>query len=564
MVETGRYRLAWFGRAEDNEEKTVSPVAQYGYDKGYLSGLQITWGDLPSGQGPTGTALRTSKYCIARNIATDPQFEPWRAQAIERGFQSSIALPVCIEDRTYGVLNVYATEPDAFDQEESQLLASLVEDLAYVIKGREKLLDSMHFRDKLIESEERYKAVVDNLGIGVTLMTPAMEILAINKRMREWFPMIEAEKRPICYEAFNSPPREDICTYCPVIKTLDDGNVHEAWTETPAGDEVVNFRIVASPIKNQQGEIVAVIEMVEDITEAKRNEVLQQKLLRQLEEKNGELEEAYLTLKQTQSQILQQEKLASIGQLAAGVAHEINNPIGFVASNLDTLKKYVDRLVAVIAEQAEMLAALLTPEEQIQYEKKQSTRKLNHIVQDATDLIEESLEGTDRVSKIVQGLKTFSRIDAADYSHADINECLESTINIVWNELKYKAEVKKDFGALPMTMCFSNQLNQVFMNLLINAAHAITDFGEIVIKTWYSDNSINVEISDNGTGISEEIVSRIFEPFYTTKDVGKGTGLGLSISYDIVTEKHNGTILVNSVIGKGTTMTVRIPVVPEN
>ncbi len=561
IVEIGKYRLAWFGRVEDDGVKSVRPLAQYGFENGYLANLRITRDDTPSGRGPTGTALRTARPSVARFILTDPAFQPWRAQALKRGYQSSIALPVLHEGRTEGVLNVYAAEPDAFDNDEVALLAGLAEDLAYSLNALHRLGHFQHFQEELLESEERYKAVVDNLGIGVTLLSPDMEVLAVNKRMRQWFPNVRLDNRPKCHEVFNSPPSPTACSYCPVCKTLGDGRTHESFTATPTGDEIRNYRIVATPIKDQQGKIVAAIEMVEDVTEAKRNEGLQEKLLAELEVKNRELEDANLELKASQSHLLQQEKMASIGQLAAGVAHEINNPIGFVASNLKSLAKYVDRLVAVIAEQSEMLAALLPAEEQEQLKQKHKKLKLNYITQDAADLIRESLDGTDRINKIVQGLKTFSRVDEADFKAADLNECLESTINIVWNELKYKAEVKKEYGLLALTKCFPNQLNQVFMNLLVNAAHAIPDFGEIIVKSWQEGDEIFVAISDNGSGMREDIVNRIFEPFYTTKEVGKGTGLGLSIAYDIVTKKHNGEIAVQSEVGKGTTFTVKIPVV---
>ena len=160
----------------------------------------------------------------------------------------------------------------------------------------------------------------------------------------------------------------------------------------------------------------------------------------------------------------------------------------------------------------------------------------------------------------MQGLKSFSRVDEAEeHILADINECLESTLNIVWNELKYKATVTKQYGNLPHANCNPQQLNQVFMNLLVNAAHAIEKQGEIAIKTWQQDRSIFVSISDTGCGIAEENLSRIFEPFFTTKEVGKGTGLGLSISYDIV-KKHAGELTVQSELGKGTIFTIQLPI----
>ncbi|OGQ98538.1 MAG: hypothetical protein A2521_13600 [Deltaproteobacteria bacterium RIFOXYD12_FULL_57_12] len=154
-------------------------------------------------------------------------------------------------------------------------------------------------------------------------------------------------------------------------------------------------------------------------------------------------------------------------------------------------------------------------------------------------------------------------MDQAEHKAVDLNECMESTINIVWNELKYKATLKKEYGQLPLTLCYPQQLNQVFMNLLVNAAQAIEKQGEIIVRTWCDNGFINISVADTGSGIPAEHLTRIFEPFFTTKAVGKGTGLGLSIAYDIVTKKHHGEITATSEVGRGTTFVVRIPVVEE-
>jgi signal transduction histidine kinase len=194
--------------------------------------------------------------------------------------------------------------------------------------------------------------------------------------------------------------------------------------------------------------------------------------------------------------------------------------------------------------------------------KKRRALKIDYVINDFTNVIKESLEGTERVKRIVQDLKNFSHKDEDEHKPADINEGIESTINVVWNELKYKANVTKEYGKIPLTKCNLGQLNQVFMNLLINAVQAIEEHGEISIKTERRDGDIVVSISDTGSGIQEDKMNRIFEPFFTTKEVGKGTGLGLSVAYDIV-KKHKGDILVTSEIGKGSTFTITIPVVED-
>jgi two-component system NtrC family sensor kinase len=272
-----------------------------------------------------------------------------------------------------------------------------------------------------------------------------------------------------------------------------------------------------------------------------------------------ELQKAYDELQTTQIKVFQQEKLASIGQLAAGVAHEINNPMGFISSNLTTLGKYFERTKEFVACLSAAFSDCANDSGRAGVDEQRKRLKIDYIVDDSPQLIAESLDGAQRVRKIVQDLKSFSRIDDAEQKRADLKECLESTIGIAWNEIKYVATLTKDYSEIPPVLCYPQQLNQVFMNLLVNAAHAIKGQGEIRVRIWQDDDTACVSVSDTGCGISEENQKRIFEPFFTTKEVGKGTGLGLSVSYDII-KKHHGDILVDSELGTGSTFTVRIPI----
>lgn len=272
-----------------------------------------------------------------------------------------------------------------------------------------------------------------------------------------------------------------------------------------------------------------------------------------------ELADAYKQLKSTHMQLLQQEKMASIGQLAAGVAHEINNPIGFIKSNLGTLGKYAERLRGFIEVQSEAVGASAPADIAEAVGEARRRLKVDYVLADLPKLIAESSEGTERVRIIVQNLKSFSRVDEAERQRVDLNLCIESAITISWNELKYKATLVRDFGDLPPVTCYPQQLNQVFLNLLVNAAHAIEGRGEIAVRSWREGGFACVAIADTGSGIPGEIRNRIFEPFFTTKEVGKGTGLGLSISYEIVAQ-HGGTIEVESEPGRGATFTVRLPI----
>ena len=265
-------------------------------------------------------------------------------------------------------------------------------------------------------------------------------------------------------------------------------------------------------------------------------------------------------LEDAQHQLLQSEKLASIGQLAAGVAHELNNPIGFVYSNMGTLNGYVKDLLE-ITDQFEKAAEAIpsAPPAVRQAQALLRDKDFEYLKEDIGNLIEESRDGLDRVRKIVQDLKDFSRVGDTDWQWADLHPGLESTLNIVWNELKYKATVHKDYGDIPQIRCIPSQLNQVFMNLLVNAGHAIEEKGDIALRTGREGDQVWVEVEDTGKGIAEENLTRIFDPFFTTKPVGKGTGLGLSLAYGIVT-RHQGHIEVHSAVGKGTRMRVWLPI----
>ncbi len=265
-------------------------------------------------------------------------------------------------------------------------------------------------------------------------------------------------------------------------------------------------------------------------------------------------------LSQSQEKLLQTEKLASIGQLAAGVAHEINNPIGYIFSNFGSLEDYIGRLFQVLDAYETAEAEIGKPSVRDELRALRETVDLDYLKSDIPALMRESKEGISRVRKIVQDLKDFSRVDGdQQWVLADLHQGIESTLNIVQNEIKYKADVIRQFAELPLVECLPSQLNQVFMNLLMNAAQSIgAQRGTITLRSGVEGANVWVEVEDSGCGIDPDKLSRIFDPFYTTKPVGKGTGLGLSISYGIVS-KHRGQIDVRSEVGAGTTFRVSLP-----
>ncbi|MDQ2921726.1 MAG: response regulator [Acidobacteriota bacterium] len=276
-----------------------------------------------------------------------------------------------------------------------------------------------------------------------------------------------------------------------------------------------------------------------------------------LEKQNIELANSKTELERLQAQLVHTEKMASLGQLSAGIAHELNNPAGFVYGNLDLLQDYISELVKifdaydkiVLPEDAALLVGSLKT--QIGYER---------LIGDLNSIISDCREGAQRICDVVKNLRLFSRLDEAELKSININEGIDSTIRLLSS---YYSDghvmLRRDYTDLPPVNCYAGQLNQVWMNLLVNAAQAVSDQGEVTISTRLEGNSVAIAISDTGGGIPEDKLSRIFDPFFTTKPVGEGTGLGLSTSYGIV-ERHGGTIAVVSEVGMGTTFTVTIPI----
>jgi PAS domain S-box-containing protein len=361
-----------------------------------------------------------------------------------------------------------------------------------------------------------------------------------------------------------------------------------------AGGHWLHF--TAAPLRDSAGRVVGAIETLRDVTErrvaenalrraydnlehlvdkrtaqlADMNEQLQEDIRQrhqaeaELRRSNLELTELNDKLSRAQQQLVQADKLASIGQLAAGVAHEINNPVGYIFSNFSTLQGYLDQLFQMLDayQQAEPALAQAAPAVAAALRTQREQIDLDYLRQDVPALMAESREGIVRVRHIVQDLKDFSRVDTnQEWVWANLHRGIDSTLNIVSNEVKYKADVIKEYGAIPDIQCLPLQINQVVMNLVVNAAHAIGEQrGRITVRTGTEgDGEVWFEVADTGSGIAPDTLARIFDPFFTTKAVGQGTGLGLSLAYGIV-RKHGGRFEVDTTPGAGSRFRVRLPV----
>jgi signal transduction histidine kinase len=288
----------------------------------------------------------------------------------------------------------------------------------------------------------------------------------------------------------------------------------------------------------------------------------------QMRANSDEISQAYSQLKSSQLALVQSEKMASLGQMVAGVAHEINTPLGYVQNNVAIGQELFGQIQTMLREYEALVDSLMSEhadEEQISTQMQSIANMRNDVnahemLGEMHGLMADSLYGIDQISELVMNLKNFSRMDAAATEAVSINDCIESALNIGRNVLKGKVEVIKELGDVPKITCAPSQLNQVFLNLFTNAAQAMAEQGTLHVKSWHSDDKVHISVADSGKGIPEEIIARIFDPFFTTKPVGEGTGLGLAISHQII-QKHGGDIRVESQPGVGTCFYITLPTV---
>lgn len=422
-----------------------------------------------------------------------------------------------------------------------------------------KSRELFHVHEELKQAELNYRSIFENAIEGIYQTTPDGEYLRANQRLiaiRGYasFEDLKLDMKHTKDRFYVEKGRRD------VFRKLLEDNEYVSGFESQIRQKDGQVRWIsenARIVRDDDGQIMYYEGTIQDITPRREAQEALQK-------SKEELELANMQLKQTQTQMVHQEKMAGLGQLAAGIAHEINNPVGFLMSNLGTLNEYVntfkkffdcyDQLLDAIDAKKESDMAVCVD----QVNALKEAEDLDFVLNDIEQLVSESVEGTERVKDIVLGLRNFARLDEAEIKEMDIHEGIESTLKVIWNAIKYKADVIKSFGDLPRLVCYPAQLNQVFMNLLTNAAQAIEEKGEIHIRTFVENEQVVVEIEDTGKGILPEHLDKLFDPFFTTKPVGTGTGLGLAISHGII-EKHKGRISVQSEVGKGTVFTVFLP-----
>ena len=395
------------------------------------------------------------------------------------------------------------------------------------------------------EQAEKMHAIINNLNVGVIMFTPELQMAEKNLQIRRWFPGVKDSKEQFCFQLLPCTVRESPCENCQVLAALDQRKAVEAIRQLQTKEGIRHFRIVASPIFNREQQITAVVGLYVDIT----NRVILEQELRQA------------------------QKIEAIGQLAAGIAHEINTPVQYVHHNLSFLKESYHDLFKVITVSKDLFAAIkegkLPEEEAVRtFSEAIEDADLDYLFEEIPKTVDQGIDGMLRVEKILRAMKEFSHPGSDEKSKTDVNGLLDSTLTVSRNQWKYVAEVETDFEVdLPLVPCLAGEMNQVFLNLIINAAHAIedkkkntgTELGKITVSTRATENAIQIRIGDTGGGIPDSIGDRIFDAFFTTKAMGKGTGQGLAIAKRVVIDKHQGSLTFETEVGKGTTFIINLP-----
>ena len=521
----------------------------------HSSGVELVAEDYPA----YFEALREEHTIAAHDARTDARTREFTASYLAPlGITSMLDAPIRAGGTIAGVIcHEHVGPVRRWEVDEQNFAASVADLLSLALETGERKKAEAELR----RSEEYYRSLIENALDVVTLIdaggivryeSPAVERVLgyktdelIGQRGRVIFHPDELDLADHVLAQFLQNPNK------PVSAEFRMRHKNGTWRTM----QMTGKNLLDNP------SVRGIVVSLRDVTENRNAEHLleeyrynlENKVLdrtRALNEKNQALQDAVQQLQATQQELILQSKMASLGSLVAGVAHEVNNPIGAVNSAADVSTRCIDRLLKLI-ESSQNLDELRSNET---FRQLVEMLKENHRI---------TVTAGNRIAKIVRSLKNFARLDEAEFQRADLHEGLDSTLTLVHHELRNRAIVLKDYGNLPLVYCSPNQLNQVFMNLFINASQAIDGKGEIRISTRADDANVCIRIADNGKGILPEHLPKIFDPGFTTKGTGVGTGLGLSICYNII-QKHKGSITVESEPGQGTEFTITLPIQPEN
>jgi|GEM_PF-693013 len=632
----GGYRMAWVGFAEHDEAKSVSPVAQMGFDEGYSRSAQITWADTERGKGPTGKAIRTGHTVVARDLLKNQDYAPWRDEATKRGYASSISIPLISGDQVLGALNIYASEVDAFNDVELELLEKVAQTLAYGIIALRAENHRRQAEEALQRSENEFRAAFENAPEGMALLDLKRRFLKVNPRLCEMLGYSEDEILGNSFNRFTHPD--------------DRQGGRDRWREFLAGDlsvkraqkryihkngQVIWIAVSNSAISDSQGEVKYILAHIYDITDRKQAEEKLAQTARQWQTTFDSANDA-IWIFDKQQRVLRANKTAEkifqfthdqmVGRHCWEIVHGTTEPIpecplkrAKLSLHRETMELRIgDSWFAVVVDPildengqysgAVHIVSDITERRRLEAQLHQSQKMeavgtlAGGIAHDFNNILaaimgyaeialaeaEEGqsnraelkgvLQAASRAKKLVQQILTFSRRAEHLLKLININEAVVSAGNLLKQTLPKMIEIQMDLSdGLAPAMGNPYQIEQILMNLGTNARDAMPDGGTLTIATSQrrvegvdclacaqpiDGDYVIITVSDTGVGMTEEELSRVFEPFYTTKEVGKGTGLGLSTIFGIV-GSHNGHISCSSEPGKGTTFSIYLPPVAQ-
>ncbi len=514
IVDAGGYVMSWVRYADSDTARHVTPVAQSGYEAGYVRELHVSWADDEHGRGPTGRAIRTGQAAIARDIMTDQDFEPWRTEAVARGYRSSIALPLRADGKTLGALNIYAKEANAFQSEELELLQQLADDLAYGIVALRARIEQRSIEERLRRSEELFRLISENVSDLIAIVdedgrriynSPSYGgVLGKPDDLKGTFSLseIHPDDRERIAQVFRDSLRTGVGQRTEYRFLLKDGSVRYIESQ-------------GNVIKDGGGSTRRLLIVSRDVTERRR-----------AEEQRSILQE----------QLRQAQKLESIGTLAGGIAHDFNNILSIVLATTSLLGK----------------KRANAPEH----------AKLVNLINDTVQ----------RGANLARQLLTFARKSEAAFEPLNINDTIEELVRMLKatfpKSITFSLETSRN---IPYVIADKSQIHQALLNLCVNARDAMPKGGTLTVGTGIvsgeelharfgstaDDSYLHIRLSDTGTGMDETTRARIFEPFFTTKQ--DGTGLGLAVVYGVV-KSHRGFIDLDTQPGAGTRFNLYLPV----
>ncbi len=492
------------------------------------------------GQQLTGWMLKNQKPLLINDLKSDARFR--NIASPDFAIESLLSVPLKAKGEMVGLLNVFnKRSEEGFTVDDQRLLSIIASQSAQIVENVRLYEELQRRSDELQESEAKYRALTQEAGEAILLADfGSRRILEVNDKVE---PLTGLSRRLLRGRTLADVIPVSEWADHNTFEAMSNGS-HLSYANVKLGDNGGPTRFIdvsATLVSYGEHKIIQVI--CHDVTERQK---LAEHLRDHAEELEREVEARTLDLRNSQAQLVQQEKMAALGKLVAGIAHEMNTPIGTITSNADTLSRALEKMKKVM-ESDEVPEAV------------RGLRGLKQVQAVLEDIARINQLACDRIIGIVSSLRNFARLDEAELKTADLHEGIESTLTLVHHELKNRIEVIKEYGEIPPISCHPNQINQVFMNMLVNASQAIQGEGTITIRTFRQGDTVNVQFSDTGTGIPPESLSRIFDPGFTTKGVGVGTGLGLSICFKIA-QDHGGGIDVESEVGKGSTFTIRLPI----